>query len=386
MRKGVYKLGDNVITSLGFTTGENYGAMLEGKCGIRAHAVSLKDRESLYVSRIDDEILEEKWDGINSGGSYTRFEKMAILSITGALRQCNVSPSAKDTFFILSTTKGNISLLDSSSSDEAVKSEIYLWESARRIASYFENPNRPLVISHACISGVSALIVARRMVQTGLYKNIVVCGADELSEFVMAGFQSLKALSSSACKPYDRDRNGLNLGEGAATMIVGSEREEESGTGIEIGEGVSTNDANHISGPSRTGEGLFRALDYVMKKVDISDLAFINLHGTATAYNDDMESIAVNRAGLTGIPASGFKGYIAHTLGAAGVIEAVLAVKSLENALLPGTLGFSAPGTSFPLTLSGRAIPLTKSVCIKTASGFGGCNAALLFKRVKYTG
>jgi len=144
--------------------------------------------------------------------------------------------------------------------------------------------------------------------------------------------------------------------------------------------GFSGNDANHISGPSRTGEGLFLVTDRVMKNSP-SMPDFISAHGTGTLYNDEMEAIALTRAGLQNIPVNSFKGYWGHTLGAAGVIELAMCVHSMNNNVLFPTKGFREPGLENKLNVIDRVIKTEVNACLKTASGFGGCNSALyLFK------
>ncbi len=149
---------------------------------------------------------------------------------------------------------------------------------------------------------------------------------------------------------------------------------------ITVGEGFSTNDANHISGPSRTGEGLYLAISRVLKRSQAA-IDFISAHGTATPYNDEMESMAITRTGLQNVPVNSFKGYWGHTLGAAGVIESIMGIYSLRNGILFSTKGFSEPGVSNPLNIISKSESREINNCLKIASGFGGCNAAILFQK-----
>ena len=147
-----------------------------------------------------------------------------------------------------------------------------------------------------------------------------------------------------------------------------------------LDKGAIRNDANHISGPSRTGEGSYRALKEITTDLDINQLAVINIHGTATPYNDEMESIAITRAGLSNIPVNGFKGYYGHTMGAAGVIETILSQISLDNNVILQTKGFKNLGVTNNLNVTDKCIETNKKQFIKLLSGFGGCNIALLYK------
>jgi 3-oxoacyl-[acyl-carrier-protein] synthase-1 len=284
--------------------------------------------------------------------------------------------------FVLSTTKGNVSLLDTKLEQGFEVERVNLWAAANEIATFFKNPNTPVIVSQACISGVSAILSAKMYLESGKYKHVVVTGGDVLSKFIVSGFQSFKALSATRCKPFDTLRDGLTLGEGAATIILSIDDENLLPVNsIVIKAGATSNDANHISGPSRTGEGLYRAITHTLKDVDIQNLAFINAHGTATLYNDEMEAIAISRAGLENIPVNSLKGYIGHTLGAAGIIETIVCSHSLLNAQLIKTLGFSNLGVSKTLNIITETIGFNKTECLKTASGFGGCNAAVLIKK-----
>ncbi len=237
-----------------------------------------------------------------------------------------------------------------------------------------------MVISNACISGVCAEIEALRLLRSGAYRFAVVIGADCQSRFIVSGFQSFKALSQEPCRPFDRDRHGLNLGEAAATVVL-----EAAGScpdcRWEILDGCIRNDANHISGPSRTGEGSFQALQYLLNGVIApEELAVVNVHGTATAYNDEMESIALSRAGLSGVPVNSLKGFFGHSMGAAGVLETVMSMHAVERGLVLPTRGFETMGVSSPVNVSGELRHTDRRAFIKLISGFGGCNAAVAFR------
>ena len=151
----------------------------------------------------------------------------------------------------------------------------------------------------------------------------------------------------------------------------------------QIGHGYVKNDAYHISAPSKTAEGLVEALQATMEGVDTEELAFINAHGTATLFNDQMEAIAIQRTGLQHIPVNALKGYIGHTLGAAGIIETILCMKSVDDHLILGTRGFEEVGVSGKVKLSSTHQTTQKKAFLKLLSGFGGCNATLFARSVK---
>ena len=214
------------------------------------------------------------------------------------------------------------------------------------------------------------------MLLGGGFDHVVVVGAEVQSRFIVTGFQSLKALSEAPCKPFDAQRDGLNLGEAAAAVVLGFGEE-----GWELVDGAVRNDANHISGPSRTGEGSYNALRYVLRHTTPDELAFVNVHGTSTLYNDEMESIAIDRAGLLDMPVNALKGTFGHTMGAAGILESILSMHAVDAGLILPTRGFTALGVSRPVRVGAEAGATDKKAFVKLLSGFGGVNGALLFRK-----
>lgn len=386
MEKGVVMYvaitGDHLLTSLGSTTEDTLRAILSGQSGLRPSAGWLPEEEEVVVSAVADALWKtEGEDGRlkNQESGLTRLEQMILFSVAKAAGGRALDDSR--TLFLLSTTKGNISLLDGAhGTGPEVNQALYLWHTARKIARWFGNGNQPEVVSHACISGVAACLVAKRWIESEAYDRVVVIGAEEISRFIVSGFHSFHALSLTACRPFDAARDGLNLGEAVGTLILEKTSLPDENT-ITIAGGAITNDANHISGPSRTGEGLFRAVQQVLPEEERSGLAFINAHGTATRFNDEMESIAFARAGLQAVPIFSLKGYIGHTLGASGVVETILSARMLRGGMLPVSLGYTDCGVSRPLSVVTAPTPLTGRECLKTASGFGGCNAVIRLKK-----
>jgi 3-oxoacyl-[acyl-carrier-protein] synthase-1 len=386
-------LGDNIISALGFTAEENYGNVKRGACGLKSFAGHYDLPEPFVASGIDDDRLNEAFEEISAlhgaqlpivvKPNYSRLEKAAIVSVAEALKGTGVDPSDRNVLFVLSTTKGNIFLLDENKREGYEPEQLYLWRSAELISRFFGNANRPMVVSNACISGVSAMIAAQRELRSGRYGYAVVTGVDMLSEFIVTGFQSFKALSQDVCRPFDANRTGLNIGEAAATVIM-TERSgnEVRGGDVVLAAGAVRNDANHISGPSRTGEGAYLALRKVMEGIDPDEIAFVCAHGTATSYNDEMESIALTRAGLQRAPVNSLKGYFGHTLGAAGVMESIISVRALKDGTVLRTYGFETPGVTNPLDVVTENRITAKRHCLKMLSGFGGCNVAALFTKL----
>ncbi|OFX41121.1 MAG: hypothetical protein A2X08_04390 [Bacteroidetes bacterium GWA2_32_17] len=379
----VYFIADNIISSLGFTTSENIDAIEKQITGINKISDKTLYQQPFYASQIKNVFLCNEFSKLSDYKEYTKFEKMCILSITDAINKIDIEFTTPDTLFILSTTKGNIDLLNLNCCPTVSRERAYLWKTAEIIKNYFNFYNTPIVVSNACISGVIAIITASRLIEQGLYKNIIVCGADILTEFVISGFQSFMALSPQICKPFDINRNGLNLGEGCGTIILSNKPNKENN--IIYCAGAITNDANHISGPSRTAEGLSIAINKAIKQSDTNlneNNCFVSAHGTATPYNDEMEAIAFERNKINNFPTVGLKGYFGHTLGAAGVIESIASIHSLKSNIIHSTLGFEEHGVSIPVNIVTKTTEKENEFCIKVASGFGGCNATAIFQKI----
>lgn len=370
-RAMIVKVADTIISPLGCSTEENYQAVKAGCSALREYRWS--DLPEPFVASLME---GERWKG---NDVLTRFETLVIEAINNILPQIDFDISSPRVIFVLSTTKGNVDLLEGRDGTPADSSP-YPGETARKISAHFGNTNRPIVVSNACISGLCAQIAAVRALESGRYDYAVVVGADVQSRFIISGFQSFKALSPEPCKPFDANRLGLNLGEAAAAIVYQRVEKVQSGQWV-AGTGAICNDANHISGPSRTGEGSYRALKTVLEDADVDDIAFVNVHGTATLYNDEMESIAIERAGLIDKPVNSLKGYYGHTMGAAGVMEVILSMRAVEDHTILGTKGFDSLGVSKNVKVSSEHRSTDKNSFIKLLSGFGGCNAAMLFTR-----
>ncbi|MDO4462639.1 MAG: beta-ketoacyl synthase N-terminal-like domain-containing protein [Bacteroidia bacterium] len=361
-------LSHNIISPLGESSMQNYSAVKAGHSALSRYDSKWNLPEPFFASLFSD----DQNNTLSLEGK-TRFESLAIASIAKALTDCSIDVHSSRTILILSTTKGNVELLSNPEYFNSPERELP-GTAARVIADYFGFSSEPIVVCNACISGVSALILAKRLLESNQYDNAVVCGADVQGAFIVSGFQSFKALSPDNCRPFDASRVGLNLGEAAATIVLSRAEHSPEGSWHLVAGGVR-NDANHISGPSRTGEGSYRALLSLNAPED--SLAFINAHGTATLYNDEMESIAIDRANYHNISVNALKGYYGHTMGAAGILETILSMCAVDDNNILATRGYSSKGVSGNINISNANTPTDRTSFIKLLSGFGGCNAAL---------
>ena len=372
-----YIVAHHVVTPLGTSTATNLDVIASGQTAV------IDSRDQVFQGQGICGALFSAMDWGHIRSPYkkelTNFEAILLHTIEAALAGTDFQLNDPGTVLLLASTKGNVGEMKDGT--EAAAAAAGLHEAARKLGSLLNYHSRPLVISNACISGMTALLVAKRLLQSGQYRRAVVAGADCISPFIIAGFKSFQALSTTICKPFDNDRNGLNLGEGAATILLSS---EPAGTSLAVTGGASTNDANHISGPSRTGAEMARAIQLAMKQAGVSssEIGFISAHGTATPYNDEMESKAFLQAALEKVPAFSLKPSFGHTLGAAGLIESAISLEALQRGWILPSPGYVNHGVTAPVTISTN---LEKGVSlqhfIKTGSGFGGCNAALVFSK-----
>ena len=366
----VYRIGDNITSPLGMTSAQNFQAVKAGYSALTCYS-NLWDIPTPFTAAL---FSTSQNQALYRTGM-TRFEALVIQSVTQALEGTDFDLKSSRVVFILSTTKANVELLGDPAASSAI---LHPGESAKRIAKHLGIETEPIVVCNACVSGLSALILAERLLTQKVYDYAIVCGADVLSRFVISGFQSFKSMDANPCRPYDIERLGMNLGEAAATMVLSSDEAAEYKKEWALVEGTIRNDAHHISTPSNKGEGAYRAMKPLLQQINKDELALVNAHGTATMFMDQMEAVALDRAGLADIPVNSYKGYFGHTLGAAGILETVLTMHALEDHTILGTRGFEELGVSVPIQVSAEAKHTDKRTFLKLISGFGGSNAALL--------
>lgn len=365
----------NIVSPLGMSSQENWRAVMQGRSALRR----LENYKGIPLPFVASVFTPEQVEELAVEG-FTRFESLAIRSITEALTHTDLDVHGERTIFILSTTKADVEELGFVEERDGDYHRPAL--SARRIAEYVGIGGGAIVCCNACISGVSAQILADRLISCGHYDNAVVCGADLVSSFTASGFLSFKSLSNEACRPFDADRQGLNLGEAAATIVFTRADSLREGDWL-FERGEMDNDAFHLSTPAPSGEGARKVLEAVMKGRDDSELAFVSAHGTATMFNDQMESVAIEKAGLSSVPLTALKGWFGHTLGASGVLEVILGMMAVSESVVLPLRGFREIGVSGKVNLSPELRATDKNSFLKMISGFGGCNAAALYRRVR---
>ena len=370
----VYAIASNIISSLGMDTAAHWQAATTGRTGIKRYEDKGLSKTPFMAAKLDP----AQWQAIQAQTkteqSLSPFEQLAYCSVQKALDALDDSIDLSQTVFILASTKGNIELLEQVPDERTLLSH-----SARVIAEQVGISNKPVIISHACVSGVVALQQGLRLLQAGRYRHAIVTGCDRFSRFVLNGFQSLLAVSDEACRPFDAARKGITPGEAAATIVLSVDK-GASPLG-QLLSGATSNDANHISGPSRTGEELATAIARAFAEAGVShsQVGMVSAHGTGTSFNDEMESKAFDIAGLLQCPVHSFKGYTGHTLGTAGVLESAMVLESLRHQALIPSAGFETLGVPKALNVTRKMQSAAINYALKTASGFGGCNAVVVW-------
>ena len=380
--KQVFASYNTIVSPLGFDTLSNINHIQKGISGIVQHCDTSLLPVSFYAACIESQKLDTAFNAITDNSIHTKLEKMMLLSLYDTLNLSKVKISDR-TGLLISTTKGNIDVLQPKSSFKEERA--YLTVLGSQIKDYFGFKNNPIIISNACVSGLLSISIAKRLILAGVYDEVFIISGDIVSEFTLSGFYSFQAISNEPCKPFSKNRSGITIGEAAASILITNNDNHLSDDAVMILGDSTTNDANHISGPSRTGEGLVKSIQNAFDESGLSATAidYVSAHGTATLYNDEMEAIALSRTNLNNVPVNSLKGYYGHTLGASGLLETIVGMQSLKNNMLYACLGFDELGVSREINVIEKNMVKELKTFLKTASGFGGSNTAVVFQKLK---
>lgn len=368
-------LSTNITSPLGLTTEENYAAVKRGETGLK-----LVDGCLGVPGRFCVGMFSEAQRAALLLDGFSWFESLVLHSVKDALDRSSADPSSPRTILILGTSTAGIDELG----DVPERDRNYLAPgvAAKKIATHLGFVNDPLTVSNACISGATAQMLADRLIAAGYYDTALVCGVDILSAFVLAGFDSFKALSPTVCRPFDIERLGLNIGECAATVVLTKDLSSDPDA-WHIIDGCLNNDAYHVSAPVPSGDGVCRAIQKILTPELKAGLACVAAHGTATMFNDQMESKAIENAGLGELLTSALKPHYGHTFGASGVVESIITMCALDEGLILPVLGFEELGISGKMHPCSQLEKTDKKSFIKLQSGFGGCNGAMIYAKAQ---
>ena len=290
----------------------------------------------------------------------------------------------EDAALIVASTVGEIDYLETALlTGKGAAEQSRLLDLPEKIAASFQLSRPGILISSACASSTVALTRADALIREGRASAALIVGVDAVSEFILAGFASLMALDPEKARPFDRDRAGLSGGEAAvAVLLMSDERAEKEGrTPLAriLGGGMSC-DANHMTGPSRDGAGLARAITNALRHVDQDSVAMIAAHGTGTLYNDAMEMKALKTVFPRPRPTFSVKGGTGHTMGGAGLIQTIAAVEALAAESAPPTVGLRHVCEEAAGWASSDPRPVDGNRALIVNAGFGGVNAAVILE------
>lgn len=390
-----------IITALGSSEKEHLDAFRDRRIGLH-HPLHLQSKHSQELSigavnLSNDELSHLSGIAIGDNG-YTRTALLTIVAMRQLLSGIDLSIFTSGEFaFINANTVGGMSKMEeiytnliSPNTEPAFLKYVQTLDCAQSTeiaAKHFGLDPFMATISTACSSSASAVMMGARLIKNGIVKRAICGGSDALSRFTLNGFYSLKNVDKYPCKPFDQNRQGLNLGEAAGYCLLEAESEAKK-RGAEIIAVLSgyanTNDAYHPTAPSPTGEGALRTMQLALEtaNLQVSDIQYINAHGTATQNNDIAEGRAIER--LFGVKQafSSTKPFTGHTLAAAGIIESIFSIWAMRNEILIPNLNFETKMEELnltPVTHYKENIPVSN--VLSNSFGFGGSNVSLIFSK-----
>lgn len=366
-------VASDMLTSYGMGADSCWNGLQSGRTAISS------------VSRFKTSSFQSGVAATIDGLAYQEKESLVMQMLFSLFQNSRVD-IPEDAKLILATTKGEIDFLEKSiltGSGDARESTV--GNLLRKVVELTGTRGRSMVVSAACTSSAAAAARAAALIRNGQGDCVLVVACDSVTEFIFSGFSSLMALDKAPARPFDKSRAGLSVGEAAAFALVMSEeraeREHRTILGEIAGWGLS-DDANHMTGPSRESEGLILAITKALASAEIGPEAIdvIGAHGTGTVYNDAMEMRAFH-AVFRGkpVPVYSVKGGIGHTMGAAGLVEILIALRSLREKIVPPTVNMNEPSDEASGWVSNRMRPLERvGMALVTNAGFSGVNTALV--------
>jgi 3-oxoacyl-[acyl-carrier-protein] synthase II len=385
-----------IVSPLGFGLGETFDSLRAARdCVTRVTRFSVTECRCTTAGQVPDERLLDQERA--AGHSTQRLHRTSHMMIQALREAATQGPGFKPELTIIGTTSGGMSYGEDYY--RTLNRNGNLRHSPTWIANYpaqkpvidaqeaFEISAPCQVIANACASGTNAIGHAFECVRSGRYQCVLTGGYDAISELVFVGFDSLQASTPEKCRPFDRHRTGMVLGEGAAILALENlDAARARGAPVLaeiIGYGMST-DNFHLTQPDPSGIGPRRAMERALQSAEISGHAvdYINAHGTATPFNDAAEGKAISELFGRVVPVSSTKGMMGHSLGAAGAIEAIICLLALQHQFLPPNINFRVPDQLADLNIvANEARPTALRTVLSNSFGFGGTNASIVIQK-----
>ena len=396
----VFVTGMGVISALGVGVEANLTALLEGRSGIKpiSHLDSIY-KGKLPAAEVDfsNEELIRMIPGFDITKPFTRGQLLSIIAVNEAVKQASLdSVDLNNLPIIGANTVGGMDFSENNY-DNYLSVDPYYFneahpggETTRKIADYLNSTAFISTINTACSSSANAIMLGARLIKSGRAKRVLVGGSDPLTKFSLNGFSSLMIYDNEVCKPFDKDRKGLNLGEAGAFLVL--ESEEVCGEKDKLAEVLgyaNRNDAYHSSASSPNGEGAYLSMQNALRMANIGadNIDFIHAHGTATPNNDETEITALKRIFGDKFPYfSSSKSYVGHTIGAAGALNAIYSILAINNSFIFKNLNFISPDTDSLSPVVNKQEGIDIQYVMSNAFGFGGNNTSLVLGKSKRGG
>jgi 3-oxoacyl-(acyl-carrier-protein) synthase len=398
MSRRIFITGYGIITSIGNNANENYQSLIHRKCGFGSleflDTIHKHDLPACEIKLSYAQLC--KLAGVSSEAGYTRTVLLGIIATKEAISMAGLTEDEVRAAGLLSaTTTGGIRELEShyyqlQNKDQHGDFELYAdtanpGDHSERMAEEFGMKKYIATVSTACSSSANTIMLGARLINNGELETAVCGGAEALSKFTINGFHSLMILDTEHCRPFDISRKGLNLGEGAAYLVLESEDQVQRSGKKPIAElkGYgNTNDAFHQTASSPDGTGAFLAMNIALRRASLSpsEISYINTHGTATENNDLSEGLAIEKIfGDTVPPFSSTKPYTGHTLAAAGSIEAVYCLMALQKSVIFPNINFRQQMEELNIVPEKELIEnLELKNVLSNSFGFGGNSSSLV--------
>lgn len=405
MNRRVAVTGMGLVTALGSNADATWRNLIAGKSGVRpVELFDVSTCRSRNAAEVGELPVPDDWLGSKHTRHLDRANGMVLLAAHEALCQASLTlpRSPLPAFLVLGTTGGGMR------SGELFHRQWFAGKQTRvggRLLRNYVAQQQALDLqqafgiagpivstANACATGTNAIGYAFHLVRSGQWETVICGGYDALCELIFAGFDSLQALTTTHCRPFDRNRNGLVLGEGAAMFVLENfEHATRRGATIlgEVAGYGQSIDTHHLTQPHPEGDGAVLAMQRAIESagLTVADIDHINAHGTATIQNDAMESKAIRRCFGTRadeIPVTAVKAAVGHSLGGAGAVEAAISLLSLGNQCVPPTLNYETPDPGCQLRIIGNhALPHRIRTVLSNSFGFGGSNAAVVFRKAE---